>query len=306
MKPTLVILAAGMGSRYGSLKQIDPVGPSGETILEYSVYDAIRAGFGKVVFVIRKDIETDFKEIFIHKLQEHIEIDYVFQEIDMVPAGIKIPAERIKPWGTGHAVMVAASKVHEPFAVINADDYYGTDAYKKMACYLSDLNNSQTHYAMVGFELDNTLSEHGLVSRGICEVAANSSLTSVVERTKIGRDEKGVAYKDANDNPVYIPEKSIVSMNFWGFTPAFFKQMEKDFQEFIKTNYTNPKAEFFLPFVVDDLIKSGQASAKVLCSADRWFGITYKEDKPLVVARIKELVEVGIYPEKLWEVVISA
>lgn len=301
MKPTLVILAAGMGSRYGSLKQVDPVGPSGETILEYSVYDAIRAGFGKVVFVIRRDIENDFKEIFIHKLQKHIPVEYVFQELDMVPAGIKVPAERVKPWGTGHAVMVAASKVKEPFAAINADDYYGADAYKKMADYLSKLNNSETNYSMVGFELDNTLSEHGLVSRGVCEEDTNANLISVVERTKIGRDAKGVAYKDVNDNPVYISDKSIVSMNFWGFTPVFFRQLEEHFQEFIKNNFTNPKAEFFLPFVVDDLIKAKQAGVKVLRSSDRWFGVTYKEDKPLVVAKIKELVGKGVYPTILWK-----
>ena len=300
MKPTLVILAAGMGSRYGSLKQVDPVGPSGETILEYSVYDAIRAGFGKVVFVIRRDIENDFKEIFINKLKKHIDIEYVFQELNMVPAGINVPAERVKPWGTGHAVMVAASKIKEPFAVINADDYYGADAYKKMADYLSKLNNSETSYSMVGFELDNTLSEHGLVSRGVCEEDANANLISVVERTKIGRDEKGVAYKDADDKSVYISDKSIVSMNFWGFTPVFFKQLEQNFQEFIKNNYTNLKAEFFLPFVVDDLIKAKQASVKVLRSTDRWFGVTYKEDKPLVVAKVKELVAAGVYPKILW------
>ena len=300
MKPTLVILAAGMGSRYGSLKQVDPVGPSGETILEYSVYDAIRAGFGKVVFVIRRDIENDFKEIFIHKLQKHIDIDYVFQELDMVPAGIDVPAERVKPWGTGHAVMVAATKVKEPFAAINADDYYGADAYKKMADYLSKLDNNETNYSMVGFELDNTLSEHGLVSRGVCEEDAKANLISVVERTKIGRDEKGVAYKDANDASVYISDKTIVSMNFWGFTPVFFRQLEQHFHAFIKNNYTNPKAEFFLPFVVDDLIKAKQASVKVLRSNDKWFGVTYKDDKPLVVAKIKELVEKGVYPRMLW------
>ena len=301
MKPTLLILAAGMGSRYGSLKQVDPVGPSGETILEYSVYDAIRAGFGKVVFVIRKDIEKDFKEVFIHKLQKYIEVDYVFQELGMVPSGIKVPAERVKPWGTGHAVMVAASKVKESFAAINADDYYGLDAYSKMATYLSRLSASQTNYAMVGFDLDNTLSEYGFVSRGVCQVDGNSNLVDVTERTRIERTEKGVAYKDTYEALVYVDVKSIVSMNFWGFTPIFFSQLEDHFQEFIRANYTNPKAEFFLPFVVDDLIKTKKASVKVLRSADRWFGVTYKEDKPLVVAKIKELTEGGVYPKSLWE-----
>jgi UTP-glucose-1-phosphate uridylyltransferase len=301
MKPTLLILAAGMGSRYGGLKQVDPVGTSGETILEYSVYDAIRAGFGKVVFVIRRDIEKDFNEIFIHRLQKYIEVDYVFQELDMVPEGIKVPADRVKPWGTGHAVMVAASKVKEPFAAINADDYYGADAYKKMAEFLSKLNTNETNYAMVGFDLDNTLSEHGFVSRGVCEINKNSMLIGVTERTKIERTEKGVAYKDTNDNPVFVDAKSIVSMNFWGFTPLLFKQLEDHFKKFIKGNYTNIKAEFFLPFVIDDLIKTGNAGVKVLRSTDRWFGVTYKEDKPLVVEKIKELTSKGIYPARLWD-----
>jgi dTDP-glucose pyrophosphorylase len=300
MKPTLVILAAGMGSRYGSLKQVDPVGPNGETILEYSVYDAIRAGFGKVVFVIRRDIEKDFNEIFIDKLKKHIEIDYVFQELDMVPQGITVPADRVKPWGTGHAVLVAAKAISGPFAVINADDYYGSDAYKKMADYLSALQVNSSAYSMVGFDLDNTLSEHGLVSRGVCEVDAAGDLISVAERTKIGRDAKGVAYKDNNDNLVYISEKSIVSMNFWGFSPLFFEQLEKHFRDFIKENIGNIKAELYLPFVVDELIQQKQATVKVLRSNDKWFGVTYKEDKPLVVAKIKELVGAGVYPAKLW------
>jgi NDP-sugar pyrophosphorylase family protein len=301
MKPTLLILAAGMGSRYGSLKQVDPVGPAGETILEYSVYDAIRAGFGKVIFVIRRDIEKDFKEIFIHKLQKHIEVDYVFQEIDMVPSGIKVPSDRVKPWGTGHAVMVAASKIKEPFAAINADDYYGSDAYRKMAGYLSKLNNTQTNYAMVGFDLDNTLSEHGFVSRGVCDVDQDANLVSVTERTRIEGTDKGVSYKDANDSSVYIDTKSIVSMNFWGFSPVFFSQLEDHFQDFIRDNSNNLKAEFFLPYVVDDLIKARKAGVKVLRSTDRWFGVTYKEDKPLVVAKIRELTENGLYPVNLWE-----
>jgi len=301
MKPTLVILAAGMGSRYGSLKQVDPVGPNGETILEYSVYDAIQAGFGKVVFVIRRDIEKDFKEIFIDKLKKHIEIDYVFQELDMVPEGIVIPSDRVKPWGTGHAVLVAAKAVKEPFAVINADDYYGSDAYKKIGTYLSALNVDSSAFSMVGFDMDNTLSEFGLVSRGVCEVNTESNLISVTERTKIGRDTKGVAYKDENDQSVYISDKSIVSMNFWGFTPLFFDQLEKNFRAFIRDNVSNSKAELYLPFVVDELIKQKQASVKVLRSNDKWFGVTYKEDKPLVVAKIKELVDKKVYPKSLWK-----
>jgi UTP-glucose-1-phosphate uridylyltransferase len=300
MKPTLVILAAGMGSRYGSLKQVDPVGPSGETILEYSVFDAIRAGFGKVVFVIRRDIEKDFKEIFIDKLKHKIDIDYVFQELDMVPAGINIPADRVKPWGTGHAVLVAREKVNTPFAVINADDYYGSDAYRKISDYLNVLPNDSTAFSMVGFDLDNTLSEHGSVSRGVCDVDKDFNLISVTERTKIGRDEKGVAYRNENDQPVYINDKSIVSMNFWGFTPIFFEYLETHFKEFIKSNTINSKAELYLPFVVDELVKQKQAGVKVLRSADRWFGVTYKEDKPLVVARVAELIKSGNYPKSLW------
>lgn len=290
-----------MGSRYGSLKQVDPVGPSGETILEYSVYDAIRAGFGKVVFVIRKDIENDFKEIFINKLRNHIEVDYVFQDLSMVPAGVVVPQDRLKPWGTSHAVLVAAGKVKEPFAVINADDYYGADAYKKMADYLTKLDVHSTAYSMVGFDLKNTLSEHGFVSRGICEVDSNSLLVGVTERTKISRDVKGVAYFDAEEKPVYVNEDSQVSMNFWGFTPAFFKQLDLHFEKFIKANIHNLKAEFFLPIIVDDLIKSKEATLKVLRSTDRWFGVTYKEDKPVVVAKIKELVDKGVYPPNLWK-----
>jgi NDP-sugar pyrophosphorylase family protein len=301
MKPTLLVLAAGMGSRYGSLKQVDPVGPAGETILEYSVYDAIRAGFGKVVFVIRRELEKDFNEIFIQKLQKHIEVGYVFQEIDMVPAGIKIPAERVKPWGTAHAVMVAGSTVKEPFAAINADDYYGSDAFMKIGAYLSNLDVNQSTYTMVGFDVDNTLSENGTVSRGVCEVDSNMLLKSVVERFKIENTDKGVICKDESDNAFYIDAKSIVSMNFWGFTPKFFSQLETHFQQFIKENFANPKAEFFLPFVVDELIKSKQATVNVLRSKDKWFGVTYKDDKPLVVARIKKLVEAGIYPQNLWK-----
>lgn len=301
MKPTLLILAAGMGSRYGSLKQVDPVGPSGETILEYSVYDAIRAGFGKIVFVIRKDIENDFKEIFINKLKKHIEIDYVFQELNMVPAGIQISPDRVKPWGTGHAVLVAASVVKESFAVINADDYYGSDAFQKIAAYLKNLPVNSTDFSMVGFDITNTLSEHGFVSRGICTVDKDNNLISVTERTKISRDSKGIAYQTEDGRPVYISDKSLVSMNFWGFSPRFFEFLEIHFQKFIELNFTNPKAELYLPFVVDELIRQKQVTVKVLRSTDRWFGVTYKEDKPLVVAKIAELAAKGVYPNILWK-----
>jgi UTP-glucose-1-phosphate uridylyltransferase len=218
----------------------------------------------------------------------------------MIPKGISIPADRIKPWGTGHAVLVAASKINEPFAVINADDYYGVDAYNKMSAYLSALSNSESTYAMAGFDLNNTLSEHGLVSRGICEVDKNSFLETVTERTKIGRDNNGVAYHDENGKLVYINEKSIVSMNYWGFTPLFFSQLEEHFYSFIATNVNNLKAELFLPMVMDDLIKSKKANVKVLHSSDLWCGVTYKEDKPMVVSKIMDLVNAGVYPQNLW------
>lgn len=300
-KPTLLILAAGMGSRYGSLKQVDPVGPSGETILEYSVFDAIRAGFGKVVFVIRKDLEKDFQEIFINKLQKHIDIDYVFQELDMIPEGLKVPADRVKPWGTGHAVLVAAPVINAPFAALNADDYYGVDAFKQMSGFLSGCTNTDSTYSMIGFDLNNTLSEHGLVSRGICEVDENYYLKKVTERTKIGRDKNGVAFQDETGKNIYVDEKSIASMNYWGFTPLFFSQLKDRFHSFISQNINNPKAELYLPFVMDELIKSNQAKVKVLRSSDLWFGVTYKEDKPLVVDKIKSLVKAGVYPGNLWE-----
>ncbi len=301
IKPTLLILAAGMGSRYGSLKQVDPVGPSGETILEYSIYDAIRSGFGKVVFVIRKSLENDFNEIFIKKLRKYIEVSYVFQELDMIPKGYAISPDRVKPWGTGHAVLVTKSEIHEPFAVINADDYYGVDAYRKMSDFLTELTNVQSTYAMVGFDLNNTLSEHGFVSRGICEVDEHSYLVTVAERTKIGRDQLGVAYHNEYGEPVYVNEQSIVSMNYWGFTPEFFSQLELQFQLFIDANYNNIKAELYLPTVMDELIRSRQAQVRVLRSSDQWCGVTYKDDKPMVVERIKNLVQSGVYPQTLWE-----
>jgi NDP-sugar pyrophosphorylase family protein len=297
---TLLILAAGMASRYGSLKQVEQVGPSGETILDYSIYDAIKAGFKKVVFIIRPEIEKEFKKVIIKRLENYIEVNYVFQDINMVPAGFKVPKERVKPWGTSHAVLVAADKINEPFAVINADDYYGTMAFEKMAEFLSKVNISDTTYSMVGYFLNNTLSEFGTVSRGVCETNQNSFLTSITERTKIMKENNKVAYQNENGQLTYLNPDSIVSMNFWGFTPAFFKQVFEQFAFFLVKNMDNPKAEIYLPLVLDELIRSGQGSVKVLPSNDKWFGITYKEDRDKVVTNIKSLVDSGVYPQRLW------
>ena len=301
MKPTLLILAAGIGSRYGSLKQIDPIGPAGETIIDYSIYDAINAGFGKVVFIIRREIEDDFKEVLLKKFQNFIPVEYVFQEISKVPEGITIPVGRIKPWGTGHAIMMAANAIHEPFAVINADDYYGADAFTKMAAYLTSLDKSQqSNYAMVGYLLKNTLSEHGAVSRGVCELSKDSLLQKVTECINIHNSHEGIIYNDNNEPGIILPAETIVSMNFWGFTPSFFAHLSQQFASFIQLNYNQLKAEFYIPTVVDNLIKSGEAQVKVLKSADQWFGVTYKEDKPIVIQKINQLIKNGAYPANLW------
>ena len=298
IKPTLVILAAGIGSRYGGLKQMDRVGPSGETIIDYSIYDAIRAGFGKIVFVIRREIEKDFKEVFIDKLTGKIEIDYVFQEIDMVPPGIDV-SNRKKPWGTGHAILVAEEKVKEPFAVINADDFYGSKSFLTIAEFLKD-DYTENEYSMVGYKLDKTLSDHGHVARGVCEENQNGYLNGIVERTNIVRSPEGIMFTDENDNPVYLTGSETVSMNFWGFQPSAFSFLNKYFTEFITENSNHPKKEFFIPIMVMDLIKKGDASVKVLQSGEKWFGVTYKEDKETVMQKLRAKVDSGEYPEKLW------
>lgn len=302
MKPTLLVLAAGMGSRYGSLKQIDPVGPSGETIIDYSIYDAIRAGFGKVVFIIRKSFEQDFKDLFIAKLQPYIPVEYVFQEIDNLPAGLTVSPERTKPWGTAHAVLMAKDVIHEPFAVINGDDFYGSGAFKTMADYLNSLTpDTQTQYSLVGYQVGNTMSEHGSVSRGVCLEDENELLISVTERTNIQYTGGGIAYQDSDGSFVYLNPETLVSMNFWGFTPEYFKQTEIMFSDFVKANSDSLKAEFYIPFAIDSLINSSKASVKVLRSDAKWFGVTYKEDKPLVIEKLNQLIKAGIYPAKLWK-----
>lgn len=302
MKPTLLVLAAGMGSRYGSLKQIDPVGPSGETIIDYSIYDAKRAGFGKVVFIIRKSFEQDFKDIFISKLQPHIPVEYVFQEIDNIPDGLTVPPERTKPWGTAHAILMAKNTINEPFAVINGDDFYGADAFKTMADYLNSLTaETQTQYSLVGYQVGNTMSDHGTVSRGVCLADKNEFLLSVTERTNIQYTHGGIAYKDSDDAFVFLKPETLVSMNFWGFTPEYFKQTELMFSDFVKANSDSLKAEFYIPTAIDNLINSSQAKVKVLKSNARWFGVTYKEDKPVVIEKLAQLIKSGVYPAQLWK-----
>ena len=303
MKPTLFLLAAGMGSRYGGLKQLDGHGPNGETIMDYSIYDAIKAGFGKLVFVIRKDFEQDFREKIISKYEGHIPCELVFQSIDALPEGFTCPEGRVKPWGTNHAVMMGAPVINEPFAVINCDDFYGSDSYRSMAQFLSSLpEGSKNRYAMVGFRVGNTLSESGTVSRGICGTDENRMLTSVVERTKIQRMDGEVKYIDDNGEWTATPENTPVSMNFWGFTPDYFGYSADLFVQFLSDpqNMENLKSEFFIPFVVDKLIAEGTATVEVLDTTSKWFGVTYPEDRPSVVEKIKELVAAGVYPNKLF------
>jgi len=298
MKPTLVILAAGVGSRYGGVKQMDKIGPSGESIIDYSVFDAIRAGFGKVVFVLNPKIIDDFKAIFEPRLAGKIETEYILQELHNIPEGIEFNRERTKPWGTGHAVLVAEQFVHEPFAVINADDFYGREAFQVLAGFLTDPIRQQNEYALVGYKLSNTLSENGSVSRGICQ-SENGCLTDVVERTSILRKEEGIVFEEAGTE-YPLNDDDIVSMNFWGFTPLFFSQLKRDFSKFITENAHQLKAEFYIPLVANNLIKSGEASFRTLTSNDQWFGVTYQEDKLVTIQRVAELVEKGQYPEKLW------
>ena len=301
MKPTLIILAAGIGSRYGSLKQIDKLGPSDERIIDYSVFDAKKAGFGKVIFVIRKDIEKEFNEVFIKHLSRYIEIDYVFQELDNLPPGLVCPKERIKPWGTCHAVIVAASKIKEPFTVINADDFYGFEAFESVARFLEQGSTIQSHeYCMVGYKLKNTLSEHGLVSRGVCETDSENYLIKITERTQIGKKDGDIFFKDQSGNDILLHEDTIISMNCWGFTPSFFPIAEKMFEEFMITNIQNPKAEFYIPLVIDDIVKKKTGTVKVLDCNAKWFGVTYQEDKPMVISNLKEYTKRGLYPAPIW------
>ncbi len=298
MSPTLLILAAGIGSRYGGVKQIDKIGPSGESIIDYSVFDAITAGFSKVVFVLNPKIEKDFKAIYEPRLSGKIETAYVLQELNNIPEGVTFNHERVKPWGTGHAILVAKDVIDTPFAVINADDFYGREAFEVLGNYLSQLNNDETRYAMVGYQLKNTLSENGSVSRGICSTK-NGFLTDVVEHTKLFKTAGQIVFED-HGREIPIDENSLVSMNFWGFTPKYFQQSETWFVDFIRDNAQQLKAEFYIPYVVNKLITQGDAEVRVLESHDQWFGVTYQEDKPITIAKVKKLVEAGAYPEDLW------
>jgi dTDP-glucose pyrophosphorylase len=300
MKPTLVLLAAGIGNRYGGLKQMEKVGPSGETIIDYSIYDAVRTGFGKVVFVIRKSIEEEFNEVFLAKLKGKLDIDYVFQELKDVPAGLKVSPDRVKPWGTSQAVLVAEPKVREPFAAINADDFYGRQAFEVMADFLGGLRNGARLYSLVGYQLGSTLSAHGSVARGVCEVDKAGMLKSIVERTSIEKTTDGARFRDETGHVVILSGRETVSMNFWGFTPSFFKYAKTEFGSFVRNNINNPKAELYIPTVINKLIKTGKARVKVLECGERWFGVTYKEDRPQVVQAIHQLVSAGKYPSPLW------
>ena len=298
MRPTLLILAAGLGSRYGGIKQMDKIGPSDESIIDYSVFDAIRAGFGKVVFVLNKKIEKDFKEIYEPRLAGKIETAYVLQQINDVPVGVPVNTARVKPWGTGHAVLVAKKIINEPFAVINADDFYGKQAFELLGNFFSKADNKPNDYAMVGYKLENTLSDNGSVSRGICQTI-DGFLTDVVERTSIKRENSKIVYTHDGEK-IELDIDSIVSMNFWGFSPLFFDQLERDFTNFMDENAHELKAEFFIPSVVNDLIENEEASIKMLTSNDQWFGVTYQEDKDVTISKVNELISNGVYPDNLW------
>ena len=304
MKPTLFLLAAGMGSRYGGLKQLDTLGPQGQSIMDYSIYDAIQAGFGKIVWVIRRDFEQQFREQILAKYEGHVPCELCFQALDSLPEGFTVPEGRTKPWGTNHAVMMGEGVINEPFAVLNCDDFYDRDAFRVMAKFLSDLPEGSTgKYAMVGFRVDNTLSESGTVSRGICENdEATHLLTGVVERTKIERHDGVVQYLDENDEWVSIPDTTPVSMNFWGFTPDYFAHSVEYFKQFLSDpkNQENLKSEFFIPLMVDHLIKKGVATCEVLDTTSKWFGVTYPEDRPEVVAKLAALHEAGQYPAEMF------
>lgn len=302
-KPTLVVLAAGMASRYGSLKQVDGFGPHGETIIDYSIFDAIRAGFGKVVFIIREEFEQTMRDKFDEKLKGKIDVDYAFQDFNLKKFGVDRVIERTKPWGTAHAVMSAKDKVDGPFCVINADDFYGYDAFKKMADFLSN-EADDSHMSLMGFELGNTMSDYGYVSRGVCEVNEAGHMDSVTERTNIfyENDEAGnkkIVYEE-NGIKKELPADARVSMNFWGFTPKIFDISLAMFPDFVEANADNPKAEFFIPTIPDHMVKHGLADFRVIPTSSKWFGVTYVEDKPIVQESISKLVADGVYPAKLF------
>ncbi len=302
MSLTLVVLAAGMGSRYGGLKQCDPVGPSGETIMDYSVYDAVKAGFDRVIFVIRRDFEDEFKKTVGSKYESVVKVEYAFQYLDDLPNGYAVPDGRQKPWGTAHALRSVRDMIDGPFAAINADDFYGSDSFAKLAQFLKSTDPHSAEFALVGFRLDHTLSENGSVARGVCTVDDSGKLTTVTEMTKIVPVPGGAKDISDLDNPVFYTGEERVSMNLWGFTPLFMRELVSEFSVFLDANISNLKSEWYIPFVVDKMIQEGRAYVSVLPTESSWFGVTYRNDKPDVVAAISELVARGVYPEKLWDV----
>lgn len=297
IQPTLLVMAAGMGSRYGGLKQVDPVGPSGETIIDYSVYDALRAGFGKLVFVIRQDLEAQFRQLVGTRFETSIPVEYVFQELNKLPTGFTVPAGRTKPWGTAHAILMAAEIVREPFAVINADDFYGAQSFRLLARHLT---GGRPEYAMVGFSLRNTLSDFGSVARGVCQVGGHDLLQAVTELTRIEREGNGAKDTGADGRVTRLSGDEVVSMNMWGFTPAVFPQLREYFEGFLRRSGNDLKAECYIPSAVNELVMAGRARVKVLRTSDCWFGVTYREDRSRVAESVRELVARGEYPEKLW------
>ncbi len=303
-EPVLVIMAAGMGSRYGGLKQIDPIDEEGNLIIDFSIYDAIKAGFKKIVFVIKEEIEKDFKERIGDRIAKQVEVEYVYQRLDQLPQGFCVPPSRVKPWGTGHAVLSCIDTISGPFAVINADDYYGAGAFQSIFDYLVHTQDDELYrYAMVGYLLENTLTDHGHVARGVCKISDRADLSEITERTRIEKTETGARFtEDEGESWVDIPKESIVSMNLWGFHNSILKELQNRFQVFLEGEVPeNPlKAEYFLPTVVGQLIKENKASVKVLKSEDRWYGVTYKEDKEVVIKAIANMKAQGLYPEKLW------
>lgn len=303
VKTTLVVMAAGMGSRYGGLKQIDPIGPNGEIIIDYSIYDAIKAGFQKVVFIIKEDKKEDFHNIIGAKIEKLAEVEYVFQKVEDLPEGFEVPEGRVKPWGTGHAVLCCRDVVDTPFAVINADDFYGASTFKIIHDFLVNAKDSKGcyDYSMVGFLLENTLTDHGHVARGVCSVDDEDYLKEINERTHIEKFDDGAKYTEDNETWIDIPKGSTVSMNIWGFTPSIFTELKSNFPKFLEESKGNIlKAEYFLPTVVDKLISQGKAKVKVLRCNEKWYGVTYKEDKPQVKEAIRKLIENRVYPENLW------
>lgn len=301
MKPTLFVLAAGMGSRYGGLKQLDGVGPQGQTIMDYSIFDAIRAGFGKVVFVIRKDFEPDFRAKILSKYEGHVPVEVVFQSIDKLPEGYTAPADRVKPWGTNHAVLMGRDVINEPFAVINADDFYGRDAFEVIARELSRPHDRKGDYCMVGFRVGNTMTENGTVARGVCETNADKMLTKVTERTDIGYDaDHKIAFTDENGATCHLDPATPVSMNLWGFTPEYFDYSDREFRRFLDAHGSELKSEFYIPTCIDTLINSGEATVRVLDTDSRWFGVTYAADRQGVVDRLAALHAAGEYPDKMF------